>query len=50
MSNFPLVIQTVHSLKVVESHLMDGDKLTEVLNIEISQGVITSGKKKQSIG
>ncbi|KAL7539117.1 hypothetical protein ACHAXR_010579 [Thalassiosira sp. AJA248-18] len=29
-------------LKVVESHLMHGDKLTEVLNIEVSQGVITS--------
>ena len=29
------------SQKVVESHLMDDNKLTEVLNIEISQGVIT---------
>lgn len=30
------------SQKVVESHLMDGNRLTEVLNIEISQGTITS--------
>eukprot|EP00804_Cyclotella_cryptica_P018375 CCRYP_015473-RA/>CCRYP_015473-RA protein AED:0.16 eAED:0.29 QI:0/0.37/0.22/1/1/1/9/0/1809 len=31
-----------HGLKVVESHLMDEDRLTEALNNEISQGVITS--------
>ena len=33
------------SLKVVESHLMDDDKLTEVLNVEISQCVIKSVKE-----
>lgn len=31
-----------YRLKIVESHLMDDNKLTEVMNIEISQGVITS--------
>jgi replicative superfamily II helicase len=31
-----------HSLKVVESHLMDDNRLTEVLNIEISQGIVKS--------
>lgn len=29
-------------LKVVESHLLVGDKLTEALNSEIAQGVITN--------
>lgn len=33
------------SLKVVESHLMDNCKLTEVINNEISQGVIKSAEE-----
>lgn len=32
-------------LKVVESHLLTGDNLTECLNNEISQGVITSAEE-----
>lgn len=33
------------SLKVVESHLLSGNNLTECLNIEISQGVITRAEE-----
>ncbi|KAL7436077.1 hypothetical protein ACHAXM_005014, partial [Skeletonema potamos] len=32
-------------LKVVESHLLDGNNLTECLNNEISQGVITRAEE-----
>lgn len=37
-----LLLRLGRSMKVVESHLMDGNKLTETINIEVSQGVITS--------